>query len=65
MFTGSQAELLRELGPSYRKAIQQNRAEDFFQQAYRVWFDNFPEPRLDRDADAYEWALQIRKKVCK
>jgi hypothetical protein len=65
MFTSSQAELLRQLGPSYQKAIQQKQVEDFFQQAYRIWFDNFPEPRLDRDADDYEWVLRVRKKVCK
>jgi len=64
MFTGLQAKLLRQLAPSYQKAVQQNHVEDFFQQAYQVWFDYFPEPRLD-DADAYERALQAHKKVCK
>jgi hypothetical protein len=61
MFTGSQAKLLHQLAPSYQKAVQQNCVEDFFQQAYRVWFGYFPEPHLD-DADAYEWRCKLARR---
>lgn len=63
MYTSMQAKLLRMLGPAYQQAIQENRVEDFFQQAYLIWFNHFPEPRLDRDQDEYAWALQVQKKV--
>ena len=63
MFSSAQAKLLRSLGPGYHQAIRQNRAEEFFQQAYLIWFDNFPEPCLNRDSDEYAWALQVQKQV--
>lgn len=64
MYSSTQAKLLRSLAPGYQQAIRQNRAEEFFQQAYLIWFDHFPEPRLNRDDDEYAWALQVLKQVC-
>ena len=64
MYSRKQAKLLCSLVPSYQQAIQQNLVEDFFQQVYLIWFDHFPEPRLNRDGDEYAQALQVQKKVC-
>jgi hypothetical protein len=63
MYTTSQVKLLRELGPHYRQAIQQNREQDFFQQAYACWFDHFPEFRGNKDGNEFEWDLRVRKRV--
>lgn len=64
MYTTNQLNLLRELGPHYLQAIQQNRQRDFYEQAYARWFDHFPEPRgIDEGDDEYEWVLRVRKKV--
>ena len=64
MYTTNQLNLLCELGPHYLQAIQQNRQQDFYEQAYARWFDHFPEPRgNDEGDDEYEWVLRARKKV--
>jgi hypothetical protein len=53
MFSSTQAKLLHSFGPGYQQAIQQNQVEEFFQQAYLIWFNHFPEPCLTRDSDEY------------
>lgn len=65
MFSRDQVKLLRQLGPGYRKAIQAEKVDDFYANAYLIWFDHFPEPRhIDMDADEYSWAISCRKAVC-
>jgi hypothetical protein len=65
MYPSTQAKLLRSLEPNYQQAIQDDRVEEFFQQAYLIWFDRFPEPR-DRSctSEEYAWAIEVQKKVC-
>ena len=63
-YTAAQAKFLRSLGPTYRKALEENNKELFFEQVYLLWFDRFPEPRpMNMDRDEYACNLQFRKKV--
>ena len=64
MYTTNELNLLCELGPHYLQTIQQNRQQDFYEQAYTHWFDHFPEPQgIDEGDDKYEWVLHAHKKV--
>jgi hypothetical protein len=62
--TKAEARVLNLLAREYRDGLCEEDLTAFFDRAYLVWFDHFPEPHTpDIDAHEIQWRLDIHKKV--